>query len=55
MKKADRSGARVAVIIGEDEVSEGVVGLKYLREDREQEQVPQDQAGSHLAGQFGMA
>ncbi|GGY66510.1 histidine--tRNA ligase [Marinobacter zhanjiangensis] len=55
MKKADRSGARVAVIIGENEVSEGIVGLKYLREDGEQEQVARDQAGSHLASRLGLA
>ncbi|MFC4258913.1 histidine--tRNA ligase [Marinobacter lacisalsi] len=54
MKKADRSGARVAVIIGENEVNEGTVGLKYLREDREQEQVSRDQAGGHLASHFGI-
>lgn len=52
MKKADRSGARVAVIIGENEVNEGIVSLKYLREDSEQEQVARDQAGSRLASLF---
>lgn len=31
MKAADRSGARVAVIVGERELSEGVVGLRRLR------------------------
>ena len=55
MKKADRSGARVAVIIGENEVSEGIVGLKYLREDGEQEQVSRDRAASHLASRLGLA
>ena len=55
MKKADRSGARVAIIIGENEVNEGIVGIKYLREERDQEQVASDQAGAHLAGQFGVA
>ncbi|MCD9458431.1 histidine--tRNA ligase [Marinibactrum halimedae] len=37
LKKADKSGAHVAVILGENEVEQGVVGLKYLRDDREQE------------------
>ncbi|MFL1404981.1 histidine--tRNA ligase [Marinobacter sp. M1N3S26] len=55
MKKADRSGARVAVIIGENEINEGIVGLKYLREEGEQEQVPRDQAASHLASRLGLA
>ncbi|TDG14896.1 histidine--tRNA ligase [Seongchinamella unica] len=33
MKKADRSGARLALIWGEDEVAAGTVSLKALRED----------------------
>ena len=36
-KKADRSGAQVALVLGEDEVASGQVSLKYLREHREQE------------------
>ncbi|SES66736.1 histidyl-tRNA synthetase [Marinobacter segnicrescens] len=52
MKKADRSGARVAIIIGENEVRDGAVGVKYLREERDQEQVSLDKVGSHLASQF---
>mgnify|MGYP001553426384 CR=1 FL=1 len=38
-KKADKSGAGIALVIGEDEVEKGIVGLKYLREKREQETV----------------
>ncbi|WP_370978795.1 histidine--tRNA ligase [Agaribacterium sp. ZY112] len=37
MKKADRSGASIALVLGEDEVSRGVVAVKYLREEREQQ------------------
>ncbi len=37
MKKADASGADVAVILGEDEVAQGQATLKYLREDRPQQ------------------
>ena len=37
MKKADASGADVAVIIGEDEAANGQASLKYLREDRPQQ------------------
>jgi histidyl-tRNA synthetase len=33
MKKADRSGARLALIWGEDEVARGTVSIKALRED----------------------
>jgi histidyl-tRNA synthetase len=36
MKKADASGAPVAVIIGDDEVGAGEVTVKTLREDRDQ-------------------
>ena len=36
MKKADKSGARYAVIIGEDEAQAGEVTLKPMREQGEQ-------------------
>jgi histidyl-tRNA synthetase len=36
MKKADASGARFAVIIGDDEVNAGSVSVKPLREDAQQ-------------------
>ncbi len=39
MKKADKSQAVVALIIGEDEINSKVVTIKYLREQREQESV----------------
>lgn len=39
MKKADRSGAKVAIIIGEDEAEKRMVSLKYLREDQPQQQL----------------
>ncbi len=39
MKKADASGARFAVILGEDEMKRSVVSLKALREAAEQVQV----------------
>jgi histidyl-tRNA synthetase len=32
MKKADASGARFAVILGEDEVQDKVISVKSLRE-----------------------
>ena len=41
MKKADRSGARVALVLGENEVQAGTVGLKPLRADIAQQEVPQ--------------
>jgi histidyl-tRNA synthetase len=36
MKKADASGARFAVIVGDDEVNAGVVSVKPLRENAQQ-------------------
>lgn len=42
-KKADKSGARIALVLGEDEVNQQQIAVKYLREDREQEMVPWDQ------------
>ena len=36
MKKADASGAALAVIIGEDEAANNEVSVKHLRQEREQ-------------------
>jgi len=36
MKRADKSGATVAIILGEDEIAEQKVTVKYLRERKEQ-------------------
>jgi histidyl-tRNA synthetase len=38
MKKADKSGARIGLILGEDEVAKGVVAIKSLRGDMPCEQ-----------------
>ncbi|MGZ8226267.1 MAG: histidine--tRNA ligase [Methylococcaceae bacterium] len=43
-KKADKSGADYALILGDDEVSQGVVGFKTLRMDQTQQTLPQSQA-----------
>jgi histidyl-tRNA synthetase len=40
MKKADASGARYALIVGEDEAAAGTVAVKPLREAGEQQAVP---------------
>jgi histidyl-tRNA synthetase len=39
MKSADRSGARIALLVGEDEVAQGTVSLRHLRGDDPQETV----------------
>lgn len=48
IKKADRSGARLALILGEDELAQGQLTIKYLREDREQETLDQTAAIARL-------
>lgn len=35
-KKADKSGAQLVLILGDDEIANNVLGVKYLREDIEQ-------------------
>jgi len=47
-KRADRSGAKLALILGEDEVATNRVTLKWLREDRPQLTVPQADVSSYL-------
>lgn len=49
MKKADRSGARYAVILGENEVANGTVGLKPLRDEQAQQEVAQSELADVLA------
>jgi histidyl-tRNA synthetase len=49
MRKADRSGARLALIIGEAEIEAGTVAVKYLREDRPQREIAQADMATHLA------
>jgi len=44
MKRADASGARYAVIVGDDEAGAGVVSVKPLREDAQQVRVLIDEA-----------
>jgi histidyl-tRNA synthetase len=47
-KKADKSGAEFAIIIGDDEVGRGEVSIKNLRNDVEQQTMPQNRAISFL-------
>ncbi len=48
-KRADRSGARIALVLGEDELARGEIGIKHLRDELPQEAVPLDR----LAGRLG--
>ncbi len=48
MKRADRSNARLAIILGEDEIKNNNVSVKFLREQRDQETQSQDNLVSFL-------
>ena len=49
MKRADKSQARYALILGEDELARGEIGLKALREAAEQINLPLAQLNERLA------
>ncbi|CAO1666455.1 histidine--tRNA ligase [Salinicola sp. NYA28a] len=49
IRRADRSGARVALILGEDEIAKGRLTLKPLRDDSEQQTLELDDAIAWLA------
>lgn len=49
LRRADRSGAQVALIIGADEAASNSVTVKPLREHNEQTTVPQTQVAAELA------
>lgn len=48
-KKADKSGAKLALVLGEQEVAEMTIGVKFLREDREQAKLPWSEITNFLA------
>lgn len=48
LKRADKSGAEIALIIGDDEVEKEVVAVKYLRAERPQEHVAIEQLAEFL-------
>ena len=49
-KRADKSGARFALILGNDEVKSDTFTIKTLREKTPQEIIPQNQAVQKIAG-----
>lgn len=49
IKKADKSGARLALILGEDEALNEQITLKYLREDKDQITIKQSELSRFLA------
>ncbi len=50
LKRADRSGAAVAVIIGEQELADGMLAVKNLRESGDQESLHETALMEYLSG-----
>jgi len=48
MKRADKSMARFALLLGDDELSRGIVTVKSLRDDEQQEMVATEQVVDYL-------
>ena len=53
MKAADKSGAKIALIIGEDEVEKGVVTIRDLRGEEGQEEIASDSVIANLEKRLG--
>ncbi|RKF15525.1 histidine--tRNA ligase [Alginatibacterium sediminis] len=51
-KKADRSGAKVALVIAEDELSKQQVTIKYLREEQAQQSIEMSSVSEYLETLF---
>jgi histidyl-tRNA synthetase len=51
-KRADKSGADIALVLGEDEVAQQLVTVKFLRNEGEQQQVPFGTLASFLRQQL---
>jgi histidyl-tRNA synthetase len=49
MRKADKSGAQIAIILGESEMAAGTVALKFLRRQQQQAEVSQAEIVTQLA------
>lgn len=52
-KRADKVGAEIALILGEAEIANGEVGIKYLRAEGDQQTVRQDELATVLAARIG--
>ena len=53
-KRADKSGAEIALVLGEDELNRGVVAVKTLRRDVGQEECPIAQISERLGALLGL-
>lgn len=54
IKKADDSGAQVALVLGEDETANGQVAIKFLREDKPQQSMSLDEAAALLQSMINL-
>ncbi len=52
-KRADRSGAEFALVVGDEELARGVVGVKPLRAEGDQEEVGIDRLGAFFSRHGG--
>jgi histidyl-tRNA synthetase len=52
IKKADKSGARLALILAEQELANDTVTIKYMREDREQVSIPLQELNKSISQYF---
>ncbi len=53
MKRADKSGAQLALIIGDDEMARSVAAIKMLRTDASQQDCPWDELPGRIASLLG--
>ncbi len=53
-KRADKSGAQFAIVLGDDEVARGVVAVKDLRRDVAQEECALDRINERLGALLGL-
>jgi histidyl-tRNA synthetase len=53
LKRADRSGAELAVILGDDEAARGTAAVKWLRTEAPQQEWPWDELPRRLAAALG--
>ena len=53
-KRADKSGAEFALVLGDDEVARGVVAVKALRQELAQEECPVDRISERIGKLLGL-
>ena len=53
-KKADKSGAELALILGEDELQEEQVTVKFLRNDKPQTVIKQSEIANFISNKLSI-